>query len=123
MCITNKSPQRGLIFLHFFNEIIILPIDIIAERSIIVVSRGGDVMDTAHPYVCEMTLRVGLDPNRPACASCPMLVDDAYSRGRKRCFATMEVIFDTNVMGTMCPLNHVESEETENVSDVSESES
>ena len=61
-------------------------------------------MSTIYPVRAYLAVDVGFHPDQVNCNGCKLLVSDYFTRDRKRCVITGEIIHYPQQRGLMCPL-------------------
>lgn len=68
-----------------------------------------------NPTLATTMIVVGFAPGQENCDGCSLCVDDAWCRGRKRCFITSEIIHFPKQRGLRCPLEFEEENDEQPV--------
>lgn len=66
---------------------------------------NGGNMNEIIPARATLNVTIGFHPAKICCDGCPLCLDDAWNRGRKRCIITNEIIHYKEQIGTRCPLD------------------
>lgn len=67
-------------------------------------------MNGVSPILMQITLLIGFHPDNVCCDGCRCLVDDQFTRGRKVCFITHEIIHYPKQRGMRCPLKEADDD-------------